>query len=97
MSHLRVDTSVLRSDAEGILSELNSIESDFNQIYDDIKALGSMWKGVANYKFTESFSKDYESIKEFLDYLKKYVARIENESKAYNDCENNVISLVEGI
>lgn len=97
VSHLKVDTRTLSGDAAEILGEFNAIEAKFNKMYEDVNALGSMWKGAANQQFEKSFAEDYEEIKQFMDILKKYALRLDDESDAYEDCENNVISLVQSI
>ncbi len=97
MSYLKVDTGALMHDVQSVEDKIGIIDSKFVSMYNDVNALNGMWKGMANQKFTESFSNDYQAIKEFMEELKKYAARLEDDRNAYHSCENNVIGMVENI
>lgn len=97
MNSVKANTNMLQSDISSIKSEIESISGEIDTMYGNIVKLGNMWKGSANNIFNESFSKDYDDMKNFVKSLNKDVLRIEDERKAYDDCENRVINLVQSV
>lgn len=97
MDSVKVNTNMLQYDVSSMKSEIESISGEIDKMYENIVRLGNMWKGSANNAFNQSFSKDYDEMKEFVNALNKDVLRIEDERKAYDSCENNVINLAQSV
>lgn len=96
-SMVRVNTSSLLGDANQISAEINGIKASVKKMYDDVETLGTMWKGRANTAFTNQFKQDYKSFTEFLTTLEKFAANLEDDSNAYENCENKVVNLAQSI
>lgn len=95
--YVRVNSTVLANDADSIKSSLERISSSVDEMYEQIEVLNGMWKGTANSAFKEKFAGDYQEIKSFIDEIKSFADKLENDSRDYERCERNVISMIESL
>ena len=96
-SMVRINTNTLLKDVNQLSTEIGTVKTSVKKMYNDVKMLGTMWKGRANMTFTNQFEQDCESIMEFLASLDKYVDMLEDDGNAYENCENKVINLAQSI
>lgn len=96
-NYVRINTASLTEDADSIKASLGRILLAVDDMYDQVDALNNMWKGTANSAFRNQFGKDYQEIKRFISDVKKFVDRLSNDSKSYENCEKSVIDIAENI
>ncbi len=95
--HLKVNIPQLLSDADDMSFEIEEILKEVRSVYNDVQALGAMWQGTASDKFATSFGNEYTKINEYLTELKKYVEHVKISAEDYNNCEQQVYSMVDSI
>lgn len=94
---LAVDTDRLSNDADSVISELDRVFGYVAEMYDDVTSLNGMWKGRANEAFTNQFSKDCVTIKDYINNLKNMAETIKEQSGKYTACEYDVKSYISKI
>ncbi len=94
---LTVDTERLHYDVNEMEIQLQGIEADMAVINQEIYALGTMWAGQAKDTLTTSFNESFEAVMSILERFGSCLERLETDKNEYNNCEANVISLVQGI
>lgn len=94
MQPIEIDTVVLQSDIEAMQSQLNAIKSDMNKMYEAVQTLDRMWNGPANDAFNQQFLNDKADMEELCGTIQSVIQYMEYAKKEYNNCENQVNSIV---
>ena len=92
---LAVNTSKLRSDCDTVAIELDRVLNLAKEMYNGVNNLNGMWKGTANQEFVKNFSSNYETMKNYVESLKKLVDEIVQKCSDYERCECEVSVLSE--
>ena len=95
--YVRVNSTALANDVDNIKSSLERISMAVDEMYDQVNVLNSMWKGTANSAFQEKFAGDYQDIKSFIEEIKDFADKLENDRREYERCERDVISMIESV
>lgn len=94
---LAVNTVKLRNDCDSVVTDLDKVLSLAKEMYNGVNNLNSMWKGTANQEFVKSFSSNYDTMKEYVDSLKKLVDEVVQKCSDYEKCEDDVSAMISGI
>ena len=92
--YVQMNTDMLDRDISEIDACLNGIDSDIDAIYSEVKALNSMWSGIANEVFNARFDEDHETVSEITEGLKKFKNLLEEAERKYIKCETTVYDRV---
>ena len=94
---LAVNTSKLRSDCDTVAIELDRVLNLAKEMYNGVNTLNGMWKGTANQEFVKNFSSNYETMKNYVESLKKLVDEIVQKCSDYERCEDDVAAMISSI
>ena len=95
--YVEISTEKLSVDIGEMYLAIQTAEQEIGNIYDAISVLNTMWTGVANSRFNESFNADYEEAMVCLRNMKDFVARMDDCRRKYEQCESEIGDEVHGM
>lgn len=96
-TYMKVSTQRLEEDKAGIQNELKGIGQSVEELSQEIQLLGQTWEGPAWAAFQNQAASDIENMQAIYEKLSVYISHIENASKEYRTCENQVGNLIDRI
>lgn len=96
-TYMKVSTQRLEEDKAGIQNELKGIGQSVEELSQEIQLLGQTWEGPAWVAFQNQAASDIENMQAIYEKLSVYIGHIENASKEYRTCENQVGNLIDRI
>lgn len=97
VNYVQMNTDMLQRDILEIETNINGIDEDIEAIYSEVKALNSMWSGVANEVFNARFNEDHETVSKITESLKEFKNLLEEAKGKYIKCETTVYDRVKGL
>ena len=94
---IEIDTKVLQTDIEAMKTQLNAIKKDMNKMYEAVQTLDRMWNGPSNDAFNQQFLIDKSDMDDLCTTIQNIIKCMEFARKEYNNCDNQVNSIVLGI
>ena len=97
ISKIKINTDSLNADANSIGESIGIIEQSISKLEEDYNALDTMWDGPASEMFRIAYQDDIEALKTIVQNLKKFNSFETNARDKYNNCENEVGSIVSAL
>ncbi len=94
---ITVNTAALVGDIDKLRGALSSARSQLEEMFGQVTELDAMWDGPANLEFNRQFGNDYENAKKLCAAAESLLACMEYARDQYNQCENEVSSVVAAI
>lgn len=83
--------------ARAMQEKLEHIKNNQRQMFRSIEDLDNMWEGDSHDAFKAQYQSDDQSVSELCNLLSTIIDDISSASRKYEECENNVRSLINGI
>lgn len=97
ISKIKINTDSLSTDADSIGESIGIIEQSISKLEEDYNVLNTMWDGPASEMFRIAYQDDIETLKTIIQNLKKFNLFETNARDKYNNCENEVGSIVSAL
>lgn len=97
IEHIEIETGSLSADIQNMTDKINNLEQKINKMFDSMQELDHMWDGSANEAFRNQFNIDYQTMKELIKELRYLINCMEYAKKRYEECEDDVYSLISSI
>ena len=94
---IKVNTSRLNSDSSQVSECIRAMKSEMGKMKASVSQLDSMWDGESSEAFKSAFWGDMEAMSQIISALEKFQQDEMNAKRKYDDCENEVGSLISGI
>ncbi len=97
ITELEIETKRLSSDINNLKVHLAGMRTSGDNMMSQINQLSSMWEGEAKDAFVVQFQSDYQTLKNMEEVLEDLINDLETAKDRYNNCENNVGSIIQAM
>lgn len=97
MADLEVNISSINGMQKQFGEAIETLESSLEAMYAGVTELNKTWEGPNHTEFVENFQNRYESLCELNKELKSYKKAVKQAGNIYNQCEESVYQMVQGI
>ena len=97
LQEIRVNTGRMRADSRQLQEYLGKAEEHLARYQEQMAALDRMWKGPAHDAQQQRFMQAYQKMETLCGLMRQLVQQLETACGRYEDCEENVRQLVDGL
>lgn len=94
---IKVSVQRLNQDRDTIQNDMKDISKSIKELYDEMQLLGQTWEGPAWQAFQNQVAEDIRNMQDIYEKLSVYLSHMEYAGKQYQQCRNQVGSLVDSI